>query len=153
MGITVEGPFLGRSSVCEPILLSLPQWFGVQAATDQYIQDIEVTPTLLAHDGDFAVGFLTLVEHSAYSAEIQVMAVRPELHRRGFGAALVQAAEHYLRQRGIEYLQAKTLSARHPDENYAGTLRFYLAMGFRPLEEFPERWGPANPCLQLVKRL
>ena len=29
---------------------------------------------------------------------------------------------------------------------------FYLACGFRPLEEFPTLWGPENPALQLVKR-
>jgi GNAT superfamily N-acetyltransferase len=153
MGITVEGPFLGRSSVCEPILRSLPQWFGIEEATDRYIQDIEGSPTLLAQDGDRLVGFLTLVEHSAYSAEIQVMAVRPELHQRGVGKALVLAAEDHLRQGGIEYLQVKTLSARHPDERYGRTRQFYLARGFRPLEEFPELWGPANPCLQMIKRL
>jgi hypothetical protein len=26
-------------------------------------------------------------------------------------------------------------------------------MGFRPLEEFPELWGDANPCLQMIKSL
>jgi GNAT superfamily N-acetyltransferase len=153
MGIIVKGPFLSRSSVCEPILRSLPQWFGIEEATNRYIHDIEESPTLLAQDGDRVVGFLTLVEHSAHSAEIHVMAVRPEMHRRGVGTALVQAAEHHLQQRGIEYLQVKTLSARHPDEHYGWTRKFYMARRFRPLEEFPELWGPANPCLQMIKRL
>jgi ribosomal protein S18 acetylase RimI-like enzyme len=149
----VKGPFLGRSSVCEPILRSLPQWFGIQEATAQYIRDAEQHPTLLAQEKDGVVGFLTLVEHSAYSAEIHAVAVRPEMHRRGVGRALVEAAEHYLQQRGVEYLQVKTLSAEHPDENYAQTRQFYLAMGFRPLQEFPDLWGSENPCLQMIKGL
>ncbi len=153
MDIIVKGPFLGRSFVCEPILRSLPQWFGIEEATNQYILDIEESPTFLAQDGDESVGFLTLVEHSAYSVEIHVMAVLPEMHRRGVGKALVREAERYLRRRGIEYLQVKTLSARHPDEFYARTRRFYLAMGFRPLEEFPDLWGPGNPCLQMIRHL
>ena len=153
MGVTVEGPFLRRSSVCEPVLRSLPQWFGIKEAADQYIQDIEGLPTLLARDGDSIVGFLTLVVHSAYSAEIHVMGVRPEYHRRGVGAALVRAAERNLRQRGVEYLQVKTLSPQRKDKNYAHTRQFYYALGFRPLEEFPELWGPENPCLQMIKGL
>ena len=153
MDIIVKGPFLGRALVCEPILRALPQWFGIREATDQYIQDIEQLPTLLAQEGDDVVGFLTLVEHSAYSAEIHVMAVRPEMHRRGIGKALVRAAERTLRLRGIEYLQVKTLSARNPDENYAKTRRFYRTMGFRTLEEFPNLWGSENPCLQMIKGL
>lgn len=153
MGIMVKGPFLGRSFVCEPILRSLPQWFGIKEATDQYIQDIEEFPTLLAQEGDSVVGFLTLVEHNAYSAEIHVIAVLPEMHRKGVGEALVREAKRYLRQRGIEYLQVRTLSARHPDEYYARTRQFYLAMGFRPLDEFPDLWGPGNPCLQMIRHL
>ena len=62
-------------------------------------------------------------------------------------------AERHLGKRGFEYLQVKTLSERHPDLNYARTRAFYSAMGFRPLEEFPELWGEKNPCLQMIKSL
>jgi hypothetical protein len=54
---------------------------------------------------------------------------------------------------GVEFLQVKTLSASHPDEGYARTRAFYLARGFRPLEEFPHLWSPGNPALQLIKSL
>lgn len=153
MDITVRGPFLQRSSVCEPILRALLEWFGIEEATRQYIQDIEALPTLLATVLGEVVGFVTLREHSEYAAEIHVMGVLPKLHRRGVGRALVRGAEDHLRQQSIEYLQVKTLSPAHPDENYARTRKFYLAMGFRPLEEFPELWGPAHPCLQMIKGL
>ena len=36
---------------------------------------------------------------------------------------------------------------------YAQTRAFYLAMGFRPLEELRKLWDEANPCLIMVKRL
>jgi len=81
------------------------------------------------------------------------MGVRPETHHRGVGRALVERAEAYLRDKDAEYLQVKTLSAAHPDEGYARTRRFYRAMGFRPLQEFPTLWGEANPCLQMIKSL
>jgi len=54
---------------------------------------------------------------------------------------------------GKEFLTVKTLADTHPDEGYAGTRRFYLAMGFKPLEVFPTLWDEANPCLLMVKRL
>jgi ribosomal protein S18 acetylase RimI-like enzyme len=151
--VKVQPPALGLSAVCEPILRSLPDWFGIEQASQQYVRDVEAYPTLLAGINDQAVGFLTLVEHSAFAAEIHVMAVLEAYHRQGVGRALVNAAEAYLRERQFEFLQVKTLSARHPDEGYALTRAFYLSMGFRPLEEFPTLWGPQNPCLQLIKAL
>jgi GNAT superfamily N-acetyltransferase len=153
MEIEVQGPLLGMASACEPILRALPQWFGIPQATEQYLRDIGGLPTLMASLGGQTVGFLTLKEHSQYAAEIHVMGVRPELHRHGTGRALVTRAEEYLCERGIEFLQVKTLSERHPDSNYARTRAFYSAMGFRPLEEFPELWGAENPCLQMIKSL
>ncbi len=50
-------------------------------------------------------------------------------------------------------MQVKTLSDRHPDAGYKKSRAFYAACGFRPLEEFPALWDPANPALQLVKAL
>lgn len=153
MGIVVEGPWLGQASVCEPILRALPEWFGIEEATRQYVLDVEESPTFLATVSEQVVGFLTLKQHSEYAAEVHVTGVYPRQQRKGVGQALIANAEAYLREQGVEYLQVKTLSSAHPDENYARTRRFYLAMGFRPLEEFPELWGPANPCLQMIKWL
>jgi GNAT superfamily N-acetyltransferase len=104
----------------------------------------------------FAVGrdgFLALKLHTEAAAEIYVMGVRPGSHRRGIGTALLEAAEAFLRERGVEYLQAKTLGPSHPDAGYAATRGFYAARGFRPLEELTALWGEENPCLIQVKRL
>jgi len=151
--IIVTGPWLGQAAVCEPILRALPEWFGIEEATRQYVQDVEELPTFLALVQGQVVGFLSVRQHSEYAAEVHVMGVRPQQHRKGIGRALMDAAEAHLRGRGVEYLQVKTLSPAHPDEGYAKTREFYQAVGFRPLEEFPELWGPANPCLQMIKSL
>jgi hypothetical protein len=66
---------------------------------------------------------------------------------------MLGVAEAWLRDRDIEYVQVKTLSPRHPDSGYVKTRAFYFAVGFRPLEEFPELWQPENPALQMVKAL
>ena len=80
------------------------------------------------------------------------MGVVPEAHRRGIGTALLAAAEESLRQRGVEYLQVKTLGPSHEDEGYARTRRFYEARGFVTLEEFPNLW-PGNPALWHVTEI
>lgn len=139
--------------VAERILRALPAWFGIEEATLEYIRDAHANPTFVADDGGEAVGFLTLVVHTAYAAEIHVMGVLPSYHRHGVGRQMVAVAEAYLRRQGIAYLQVKTLNDTHLDEGYARTRQFYLAMGFRPLEVFPDLWGPHNPCLQLIKAL
>jgi ribosomal protein S18 acetylase RimI-like enzyme len=150
---TLQGPLLGQSSVCEPILRALPEWFGIEEATRMYIRDVEAMPTFLAAVDERVVGFLTFRQHSEYAAEVHVMGVHPEAHRRGVGRALMGAVEAHLQAEGVEYLQVKTLSPAHPDKNYAKTRAFYLALGFRPLEEFPDLWGEQNPCLQMIKAL
>ncbi len=141
------------ASVCEPILRSLPEWFGSEPAILQYLKDIDALPTLLARSGDEITGFLTLKEHTPYAAEILVMGVRREQHRKGTGRRLVLEAQRFLRNRGVEYLQVKTLSDADPDEPYARTREFYRALDFRPLQEFEGLWDPGNPCLQMIKCL
>lgn len=81
-----------------------------------------------------------------------VMGVRRDWHGRGLGTALLRTGETYLRKRGVEYLQVKTLGPSDPDAGYARTRSFYEARGFVPLEELHELWEQ-NPCLVLVKRL
>ena len=153
MPIKIEGPLLGQSAACVPLLRLLPDWFGIEASILNYEQEIEPLPTFLSKVDGQMLGFLTIKQHTPYSAEILVMAVRPEIQRGGIGRALVEAAEAYARGLGIEYMQVKTLGPSRPDENYAKTRAFYEAVGFRPLEELTQIWDENNPCLILVKRL
>lgn len=151
--IEIEEPALGKSSACEPIFRSLPQWFAIERTIVQYLKDMDTMPTLIARaDGEMA-GFLTIKRHNEYSAEVYVMAIRPEKHRKGIGTRLLHYAEDVLRREGFEYVQVKTLAPSRPDQFYAGTRAFYMAMRFRPLEEFPDLWDRDNPCLVMVKRL
>ncbi len=123
--------------MCDPILCALSSWFGIEEANQWYVEQIEQHPTFVAYVDEQAVGFLTLLHHSTYASEILVMGVLPTHHRQGIGRALLSEAEQHLREQEVEFLQVKTLSDIHPDEVYKRTRQFYLAMGFRPLEEFP----------------
>jgi GNAT superfamily N-acetyltransferase len=138
-----------RSRICREILHVLPGWFGLPESNARYERDVAELPT-------FAIGddaFLSLKVHSRTAAELYVMGVRPELHGRGLGTALLEAAEAYLRDQGVGYLQVKTLGPSRPSERYEQTRRFYKARGFVPLEELHGIWDENNPCLILVKHL
>lgn len=138
-----------RSRLCESILRSLPEWFGIESAVDEYVRAVADLPA-------FAIGedaFLALKVHNEFSAEVYVMGVRRELHGRGLGRALLRVAEEHVRSHGIEYLHVKTLGPSHPSEHYARTRAFYERCGFAPLEEIHGLWDEGNPCLIMVTRI
>jgi GNAT superfamily N-acetyltransferase len=137
---------------CIDIVRTLPDWFGIQSAIDDYARAIPSLPTLVAIRGGALIGFLTLKFHSDESAEVYLLAVRQEYHRRGTGSALLERAEQMVRERGCQFLQVKTLGPSHPSPEYAQTREFYRARGFVPLEELHDLW-PGNPCLIMVKHL
>jgi GNAT superfamily N-acetyltransferase len=143
----------GSGGACRRVLAELPRWFGIPTSVEDYVAKADAQPTVVATLDGQDIGILTLVTHTPYAAEVYVMGVLPEHHRRGVGRAMLGLAETWLRARDIEYLQVKTLSPRHPDPGYVETRAFYLASGFRPLEEFPELWGADQPALQMVKAL
>jgi ribosomal protein S18 acetylase RimI-like enzyme len=141
----------GCGQLCAEILETLPDWFGLQEANAGYRAVAERSRCVVASVGGADVGLLTVVVHSEHAAEVYLMAVRPELHRRGIGTAMLRRLERDLAAEGVELLQVKTLSDSHPDPGYARTRAFYSGYGFRRLEELPDLWDPANPALIFVK--
>jgi len=139
-----------RSRIAEAVLRDLPEWFGIEEATRRYIEDAATLPTLAVEP---ALGFLCLKQHTPRAAELYVMGVRREQHRRGIGRALVAEAERWCRARGVRYLQVKTLGPSRADARYDATRAFYEAAGFVALEELHGLWSHENPALILVKHV
>jgi len=143
----------------DQLLRSLPNWFGIEASNRAYVESARTLPTYFARpassaaDSDLPVGVLLAHRHFPEAAEIHLMAVAPELHRRGVGRALVQALEADLIGDGCKLLQVKTLGPTHPDDGYKLTRQFYASMGFLPVEETFDLWDAQNPCLIMVKPL
>jgi ribosomal protein S18 acetylase RimI-like enzyme len=138
----------------ERLLRALPEWFGIERSLREYVEDARSLPTYVVRDdGGTVVGILLVKRHFPTAAEVHLMAVDPAWHRQGVGRALVAAAEADLAADGVRILQVKTLGESRPNEHYDRTRRFYLALGFQPLEEFVDLWDEGNPCLLLVKPL
>ena len=142
-----------KGAVCATILAALPGWFQLPAANAAFVRDVEAMPMLGAIVMDQPVGFLALKVHTLAAAEIHVMGVRPEHHRKGLGRALIRAAAQMMRADGMRYLTVKTLAPSHPDPGYANTRAFYESAGFSPVEVFPLLWDAENPALMMVKAL
>lgn len=145
------------AATVERLLAALPAWFGIESSNRAYIADARELPTYLARPagspGAPPVGVLLARRHFRESAEIHLLAVAPELHRQGAGRALVAALTAELRTDGCQLLQVKTQGPSRPDEGYARTRLFYESLGFVPLEERTDIWGPDSPCLIMVMPL
>ncbi len=142
-----------KSEICEKILRSLPMWFGIESAIIEYIQDVETRPMIVAEVDSENIGFLSLTFHNKWTAEIHVMGVLPQNHRKKVGTNLVAFAKSYLLDHGFQYLTVKTLSESRPNEEYDRTRNFYYSVGFVPVEEFKTLWGEDNPCLLMIMDL
>jgi coenzyme F420-0:L-glutamate ligase / coenzyme F420-1:gamma-L-glutamate ligase len=137
-----------RSRVAEAVLRDLPEWFGIEEATREYIEQAAGLPTFAVEPD---LGILCLKQHTPRAAEVYVMGVRQDRHRRGLGRALVAEAERWCRAHGIRYLQVKTLGPSRESDAYAATRLFYEAVGFVAIEELHGLWSHDNPTLILVK--
>lgn len=151
--MTIEGPETGVTVECEAVLRTLPMWFGIEASLLEYARNTERLPTFVAREDGGLTAFLTLQQHFPEAWEVHCIAVRASHRRSGLGRALHTHAERWLLARGARVLQVKTMAESCPSAEYAETRRFYAAIGYVPLETFPELWGPRLPVLQLVKML
>ena len=149
----IIGPKLERAGDCEAVLRSLPMWFGIERALLMYARDSATMPTFALSDGPHLGGFLTLREHFPEAWDIHCVAVRADARGQGHGSRLLAHAEAWLKERGVRFLQVKTVAATSASTEYAETREFYRHRGFTPIEVFPTLWDPRNPALQLIKVL
>ena len=135
------------------LLRGLPEWFGIEQSVRGYVDAARTLPTVAAVlDGDVA-GVCLVRRHTAVAAEIELLAVRRDLHRSGVGRQLVERVEADARADGVKLLEVKTFGPSGVSPEYERTRAFYEAMGFLALEERTDIWGPGNPCLISVKPL
>lgn len=134
-----------KRSIARAILGSLPDWFGIPEATEEYIADSNGKPFFCAYDSEMPVGFLYLKETGRHTVELAVLGVLKEYHRQGIGRKLFAEAKNEAKRIGYSFIQVKTVQMGRYDI-YDDTNRFYLSLGFKELEVFPTLWDECNPC-------
>lgn len=144
----------GRGTICREVLESLPEWFAIPAAVERYVKTVDDLPMLACFEPAGPVaGFVSVKVQTAAAVEVYVMGIKRPWHRRGIGRRLIEAAAQLAVSQGARFLTVKTLAPSRADTNYAATRRFYQAVGFLPIEEFPTLWGADNPGLLMLRPL
>lgn len=140
-----------KYTYCNTILRALPDWFGIEESIVEYCEGVKTRPFFAVFDSDEKiVGFVSLQHTSSIASEVYVMGVLQSHHGNGIGKHVIDWCKNYARSKNKKLLLVKTLSATHPDKNYAKTRLFYEHVGFAALEELPELWGATCPCLNMV---
>ena len=134
------------------VLEQLQEWFGIEAAREEYIAESEQQIFFAAKVNEETVGFLCLKETGKATLELAVMGVLPEYHRQGIGRRLFMSARDYAVEGGYSFLQVKTVQMGKY-ANYDKTNQFYLSLGFKEFEVFPNLWDEWNPCQIYVMAL
>ncbi len=138
-----------KKRIARAILFALPDWFGIPEQTEKYIESSAELPFWASFCNSEPTGFVALATTSDSTAEIHVMGVLPQHHRRGIGRRLFSALYDYCKREGYRFLQVKTVDAGRYDQ-YDRTRLFYEGLGFSRLEVFPTLWDERNPCLVMV---
>jgi len=142
-----------KSNICNNILRTLPNWFGVESAVVEFTEQVRTMPFYTAVCNEKIIGFVALKVHNSFSVEVYVMGILKEFQRQGIGKMLIECCEKYCKENKVEFLTVKTLDESAESKNYQKTRLFYLSMGFKPLEVFPLLWDKENPCLFMVKNV
>ena len=141
-----------KKEIVRAILEALPDWFGVPESREQYIAASADEILVAAMENGQPVGFLCLKETGKDTMELAVMGVLQPYHRRGIGRQMFQKAKEIAQEQGYSFLQVKTVRMGMY-EDYDRTNLFYLSLGFKEFEVFPELWDEANPCQVYVMSL
>lgn len=150
MSIVTDGHW---PDAVDRILRGLPEWFGIEESVRGYAEAANTLANVAALVDGEIVGVCLVHRHTAVAAEIELLAVQRDLHRAGIGRKLVERVVTDLDAGGVQLLQVKTRGPSAESAEYARTREFYTALGFLPLEERTDIWGPDNPCLILVRPL
>lgn len=143
---------LEKKNITRYVLESLPEWFGIPEAREEYIQDSIGKLFFCACVDDTPVGFLYIKQTGKATVELAVVGVLKEYHRKGIGKALFECTKKVICELGYSFIQVKTVQMGKYEE-YDKTNRFYIALGFKEFEIFPTLWDEWNPCQIYVMAL
>lgn len=141
-----------KQNITRYVLESLPNWFGIPEAREEYIKDSVGNIYFCVYDNNHPIGFLYLKETSKDTVELVVMGILAKYHRNGIGKKLFRQAKEFACEKGYSFLQVKTVQMGKY-EDYDRTNMFYLSLGFKEFELFPTLWDEWNPCQIYVMAL
>jgi GNAT superfamily N-acetyltransferase len=130
-----------KSKLCSEIIAELPRSFGRPESNERYVRNVADRDVFAASVDGQILGLIALEIQFAITCNIWWLGVRPHVHRRGIGRALMEASVEFARTHGCERMAVETMSPRDDSPEYAVARRFYAAMGFVPFVEFEPNPG------------
>ena len=141
-----------KRNITRYILEELPEWFGIPESREEYIQDSFGKIFFCAYKDEKPIGLIYLKQTGNDTVELACMGVLKEYHRNGIGKELFECVKKVIREQGYSFIQVKTVQMGKYQE-YDKTNRFYMALGFKEFEVFPNHWDERNPCQIYVMAL
>jgi len=129
---------------------ALPDYFNA-AGLEHMRADVTGGEIIGAYHTTGLIGFALYKEINPEAIELACLAVRRERWSHGVGTRLVTESLALLPSH-FRACQVKTLASTVPYPPYERTRRFYVKLGFIPLEvidPYPG-WPPGNPCQLMV---
>jgi len=142
-----------KYEICKKILSDLPLWFGIQESNNEYCENVKQYRLIAILVDNVEIGFVSIKENSKVVNELYVLGLLKNQHRNGIGTKVLQFIEADLINKGIKYLEVKTLDESRESEEYRLTRLFYEKNGFIKLDVLLNEWGENNPCLIMIKKL
>ena len=142
-----------KQEICRNVLRDLPEWFGIEEATEYYINAVTKYPFIAVYIDNEAIGFYSLREENSDTLDMYVLGIKKKYHHQGIGTKLQSYVEEYAKTKGYKYLMVLTLSSSHKDLNYKLTRDFYHKYGFVDIFESNKIWDESNPTQIMIKKI
>jgi len=142
-----------KYTICKNIIEKLPKWFGIPQSNNEYCEGVKEYLFYKIIVSNDVIGFVSIKFNYETIAEIYVMGILCEYHRRGIGTYIIKHITSKLKKMGIKYLEVKTLDESRESGEYKQTRLFYKKVGFIPIDVLKNEWGKDNPCLIMIKKL
>lgn len=140
-----------HDSIIEIAKALYPRWFN-ELGLEQITRNLQTEQGLVALDNGRVVGFVIYsTDENSKTAELSWIAVRPELHRKGTGWALVNALIEILTRQAFRALEVSTVAPTIEYEPYARTREFYHGVGFSDVQ-IDKAWYPSGDDRLLLRK-
>ncbi|AIO19531.1 Acetyltransferase (GNAT) family protein [Candidatus Izimaplasma bacterium HR1] len=142
-----------KQKIASKILLNLPEWFGIEESTKEYVSNVIKYPFIAAYNNDEAIGFYSLREENKDVLEMYVLGILKKYHNQGIGTLLQEYVNKYARNKNYKYLMVLTLAEKVQNKEYLQTRNFYLKMNFIDFYQNDDIFDKFNPCQIMMKMI
>jgi len=142
-----------KQRIATEILHDLPEWFGIEESTKEYIDNVIHYPFVTACISGENIGFYSLREENCDTLDMYVLGIKQKFHHQGVGSKMQNFVNKYAENNGYKYLIVLTLAEKVQNKEYLQTRAFYIKNGFTDLYQNDRIFDKYNPCQIMIKTI